>query len=161
MNFVFNSLARRLVIFLIILAASVACGSSDSEKAAEHYFAGTEFAAAGDWQEAIAEFDESVRLDPDAVDPHTTRGAVYAEPGQFQKAIDDYNEAIRIGPETADVYYNRAVAYGALENFDASIDDYSWAIELDPRNTDAFLIGGSFTATRAGTNWPSTTPAMR
>jgi tetratricopeptide (TPR) repeat protein len=72
LNIVFKSLARRLVIFLIILAACVACGSSDSEKAAEHYFAGTEFAAAGDWQEAIAEFDESVRLDPDAVDPHTT-----------------------------------------------------------------------------------------
>ena len=80
---VFKPTATRLALFLVALAALVACGGGDSQKAAEHYFAGTEFAAAGDWQEAIAEFDESARLGPDAADPHTTRGAVYAGLGQF------------------------------------------------------------------------------
>ena len=65
---VFKPIATRLALFLVALAALVACGGGDSQKAAEHYFAGTEFAAAGDWQKAIAEFDESIRLDPDAAE---------------------------------------------------------------------------------------------
>ena len=72
----FNASAGHLALFLAALAALVACGGSDSEKAAAHYFAGTELAAAGEWQKAIAEFDESIRLNLDVAEPYATRGAV-------------------------------------------------------------------------------------
>ena len=61
-------------LILIALAALVACGGG-SEKAAEHYVAGTVFAAAGHWRNAITEFDESIRLDPGEADAHVNRRA--------------------------------------------------------------------------------------
>ena len=101
-------------LFLIGLLALAACGDSDSDKAAEHYVQGTVYTTAGQWQNAIEEFDESIRLDPEAADAHNNRGAVYAELDQFQKAIGDYDKAIRIEPDLSSAYYNRAIAYGDL-----------------------------------------------
>ena len=101
-------------LFLIRLLPLTACGGGDSDKAAEHYVQGTVYTAVGQWQNAIKEFDESIRLDPEAADAYNNRGAVYAELNQFQKAIHDYDEAIRIEPDLSDAYYNRAIAYGDL-----------------------------------------------
>ena len=114
MKNVFERLVGLFTLFLIGLLALAACGASDSDKAAEHYVQGTVYTAAGQWQNAIKEFDESIRLNPEAADAHNNRDAVYAELDQFQKASGDYDEAIRIEPDLSDAYYNRAIAYGDL-----------------------------------------------
>ena len=104
-------------LFLIRLLALTACGGGDSDKAAEHYVKGTIYTTAGPWENAIKEFDESIRLDPKAADAHNNRGAVYAELDQFQKAIGDYDEGIRIEPDLSNGYHNRAIAYGDLRGW--------------------------------------------
>ena len=114
MKNVFERLVGLFTLFLIGLLALAACDGSDSDKAAEHYVRGTVYTAAGQWQNAIMEFDKSIRLDSEAADVYNNRGAVYAELDQFQKAIGDYDEAIRIEPDLSDAYYNRAIAYGDL-----------------------------------------------
>ena len=113
----FEQLVGLFTLSLIGLLALAACGASDSDKAAEHYVQGTVYIAAGQWQNAIKEFDESIRLNPEAADAHNNRDAVYAELDQFQKASGDYDEAIRIEPDLSDAYYNRAIAYGDLGGY--------------------------------------------
>ena len=113
----FEQLVGLFTLSLIGLLALAACGASDSGKAAEHYVQGTVYTAVGQWQNAIMEFDESIRLDSEAADVYNNRGAVYAELDQFQKAIGDYDEAIRIEPDLSDAYYNRAIAYGDLGGY--------------------------------------------
>ena len=103
--------------FLIGLLALAECGGGDSDKAAAHYVKGTVYITAGPWENAIKEFDESIRLDPKAADAHNNRGAVYAELDQFQKAIADYDEGIRIEPDLSNGYHSRAIAYGDLRGW--------------------------------------------
>lgn len=97
--------------FLIGLLALAACGGGDSDKAAEHYVKGTVYTTAGPWENAIKEFDESIRLDPKAADAHNNRGAVYAKLDQFQKPSAIKTKASGLNPDLSNGYHSRALAY--------------------------------------------------
>jgi len=51
---------------------------------------------AGDFDKAIADSTEAIRLDPTLAGAYNNRGLAYAEKGDFDKAVSDYSEAIRL-----------------------------------------------------------------
>ena len=72
----------------------VACGGGPTE-AVERIKAGVELQEKGRSEEAIAEDDEAIRLDPqDAANTYNNRGTAYAVLGQFQRATEDFGDAI-------------------------------------------------------------------
>src|ERR1700719_1231093 len=86
-----------------------------------------------DYDRAIADLSESIRLDPDAA-CFTCRGNAYKAKGEYDRAIADFNEAIRLDPKNADAYDGRGDAYKAKGDNDRAITDYGEAIRLDPKN---------------------------
>ena len=84
----------------------------------------------GEWELAIADFGEALRLNPENVEAHSARGVVYAKRAQFQEAITEFTEAIRLGPADGGLYHNRARAYKRLGEATASAADFSKAQEL-------------------------------
>lgn len=114
-------------------------GLSEAEK---HYEAGFELGSQGKLKEAIAEFDEAIRLDPNLSGAYNNRGIVYARLGQFKRAIQDYDEALRLNPQDAVAYYNRGTAYEKLGQFKHAIRDLEEAIRLNPLDTDAYYDRG-------------------
>ena len=92
----------------------------------------------GQAEEALAEYNESIRLDPKFAVAYFNRGQTYFALGQPQKAIQDYAEAIRLNPGRAQirlVYASRAMAYTLLGNDLEAQEDIGRAVELghDPR----------------------------
>ena len=65
----------------------------------------------GQYQLAIDDYNEAIRLKPDYANAYNNRGSAYSRLGQYQLAIEDYNEAIRIKPDYTLVYKNRALSY--------------------------------------------------
>ena len=61
----------------------------------------------GDLDKAIADYTETIRLEPDGPDG-CPRVANLGETSEYAKAIADYTEAIRIDPEDPSAYNNRA-----------------------------------------------------
>lgn len=51
-----------------------------------------------DYDHAIADFTEAIKLDPKHNYAYSNRGLVYAKKGQHDRAIGDYNEAIKLDP---------------------------------------------------------------
>ena len=51
-----------------------------------------------DFDRAMADFDEAVKLDPKSVDPLNDRGRTFQAKGQFDRAIADYDQAIALNP---------------------------------------------------------------
>ena len=89
--------------------------------------------------EAIAEYNESIRHDPQNPEHYYSRGRLYLNIGHFQRAINDYDRAIRLDPWHAVAHYLRGEAYGQMGQEQQVIEDFNEAIQLNPRLVDAFF----------------------
>ena len=75
-----------------------------------------------DYQGAIKDLTEAIRLEPNNSELYLVRGASYTYSGNFEKAIEDYNQAIRISPNYADAYLLRGPISLILETQKAKED---------------------------------------
>jgi tetratricopeptide (TPR) repeat protein len=99
---------------------------------------GAAYFGKGDYGNAIKDFSEAIRLNPEQRLAYYNRGNVYARMGKFNRAIEDCSEAIRLDPRDAETYYNRAMAYFGKRDYDRAITDFSEAIRCDPRCVQAY-----------------------
>ncbi|MFN2169670.1 MAG: tetratricopeptide repeat protein, partial [Anaerolineae bacterium] len=109
---------------------------------AAYYNRGVVYAGLGDTEKAIADYDQTIQLQPDHVDAAFRRGLAYAEQGNLEQAIADYGKAIELNGEHAAAYRHRGLAYAEQEEFKQAIYDHSRAIELNPRYAAAYRSRG-------------------
>ena len=64
----------------------------------------------GRYEEAIADYDKAIGLDPKYAPAYNNRGNAYYDLGQYEEAIADYDRAIALNPEYADAYTNKGLA---------------------------------------------------
>jgi tetratricopeptide (TPR) repeat protein len=102
------------------------------------YNRGIAYAKKSQYDRAIADFNQAIRLDPDSIFALNNRGAAYARKGQLDDAIADFNEAIRIDASYAITYNNRGIAYAKKGQYDRAIEDFDQAIRFDPKDASAF-----------------------
>jgi tetratricopeptide (TPR) repeat protein len=72
---------------------------------------GAAYATLNQYQRAIEDFNETIRLKPGYATGYYNLGIIYAGLGQYKKAIEEYNEAIRLKPDFTIAYGNRGVLY--------------------------------------------------
>ena len=65
----------------------------------------------GDYDKALADFNQAIQLDPTYVFAYNNCGNVYLHKGDYDKAIADYDKAIQLDPKYAGAYDNRVKAY--------------------------------------------------
>ncbi|MBV8077255.1 MAG: tetratricopeptide repeat protein [Planctomycetaceae bacterium] len=105
---------------------------------ASHYLhRGSVWDAKGEYDIALADYNEAIRLDPNLAVAYYDRGNVWFDMQEYDKALADYNEAIRLDPNLAVAYTNRGVAWGHKQEYDKALADYNEAIRLDPQDTSA------------------------
>ena len=115
-----------LILGSVLVAMNVACGNA----AVIPLDKGVDYAEQGDYEKAIEQFDEAVRLDPQDAKAYGNRGSAYSALGKYQQAIQDYDEAIRLRPQLAGAYYIRGLIYGELGKSDEAARDFAKAKEL-------------------------------
>jgi tetratricopeptide (TPR) repeat protein len=64
----------------------------------------------GQYDRAIQDFDQAIRLNPNYAGAFNNRGHAYDEKGQPDRAIQDYDQAIRLGPNFVVAFSNRGLA---------------------------------------------------
>ena len=98
------------------------------------------YASKGDFQKAIADHTEAIRLNPKCHLAYCSRAFEYYKKGDYDKTIADCSEAVRLSPKCADAYYYRALANQKDGDNEKAVADYSESIRLDPNNPAGYTL---------------------
>ena len=101
---------------------------------------GKECWANKDYDSAVREFTEVIRLDPDCADAYFRRGWAHNCNDDNDNAIKDCTVAIRLDPGNAGAYAVRAGSYLGKEDYDNVITDCTEAIRLSPNYGAAYYL---------------------
>jgi tetratricopeptide (TPR) repeat protein len=87
-----------------------------------------------DFDRAIADADEAIRLDPKFAHGYTVRGTAHYSKGQFDAAIRELTASIRLDSKQPVAYDRRGAAWFYKGDYDRAIADYSEAIRINPKD---------------------------
>ncbi|KAL5333369.1 hypothetical protein BJX70DRAFT_381260 [Aspergillus crustosus] len=85
----------------------------------------------GNAQDALADLNKSIELDPPLVQSYIKRASLHLELGNKDAAQDDFELAITHNKDDADIYYHRAQLHFILGEFAEAAKDYQKSIDLD------------------------------
>ena len=92
-----------------------------------------------DYDRALLDFGEAIRIDPSFARAFANRGAVYGAKQDFEKALADFSRVLTLEPRSAHAFADRAGMHRLNGQDDAAIKDYTEAIRIDPAFADAIL----------------------
>ncbi|MEY2482283.1 MAG: hypothetical protein QOK24_811 [Verrucomicrobiota bacterium] len=99
---------------------------------------GNAFAGKRDWDRALRDYDEAVRIQPYNYDALVNRGNAYAQKKERDKSTRDYDEAIRLNPKMFQAYCNRAMNYFAAGDLDRALADLTESVRLNPKFAEGY-----------------------
>ena len=112
--------------------------------AAAHVNRGIAYENKKDYDRAIADYSEAIKLEPTASRFHYRANINYTTKN-YDQAIADYNEAIRLEPNALR-YTDRADTYHIKKDYDHAIADYGEAIRREPTAARYTARGNSYVA---------------
>jgi tetratricopeptide (TPR) repeat protein len=93
-------------------------------------------------REALADCNESLRLDGNDPDTLASRGFTYLKLGQFADAIVDYDAALKVVPNHASALYGRGVVKLKQGDVEGGNADIATATAIQADIADKFAIYG-------------------
>jgi tetratricopeptide (TPR) repeat protein len=94
--------------------------------------------AKGRYDQAIAHYDEAIRLDPRFARAYHGRGVAYLHKGQYDKAVASLSEAIRLEPRNDVALFDRGLARWHSGEARQAVADFNRAIKANPKNDSAY-----------------------
>ena len=101
-----------------------------------HFHIGAALASAGRKAEAMAEYTEALRLNPEDPRAHNNLALLLEEQGNTAEAISHFEEALRAAPELAIVHSNLGDLLGRLGDYDKAIGHFRQAVDIEGKNAD-------------------------
>jgi len=106
---------------------------------------GKKYQAEGNYQAAIADYLESIRLFPrdENISTYYNCGVCHAYMKDYRGAIKYLTHALQINPElTPDAYFNRGTSYTKLQDYERAIEDYTEFLRRNPNDANGYHFRG-------------------
>jgi Flp pilus assembly protein TadD len=111
---------------------------------------------AGDYNGAIAVYQQAAAMEPKNPRIHSGIGYLHAQQGNYQAALAAYRRAIAINPNNSDFFYAVGYIKGNMGDTKGAREAYRRAIQLNRNNVNAY-VGLGVTQSRMGdfkaANW--------
>ncbi len=103
---------------------------------------GDRFYQEGDINQAMAEFNRALELDPENVNVHNSLGVCYGVLGAYEKAAKIFQSAVRLAPGELMSVYNTGLANLMIGDKEKALKAFLAAVEKDPEVFEpAFQVG--------------------
>lgn len=114
-----------------------------AQDANEYYNRGVANYGQQQYDLAISNFSQSLRLSPTYVNAYIYRGLAYYSKTDYNSALQDYSRAIGLDLNSQLAYFNRGLVYYVQKEYDLAINDFTKSITLNPAYTNAYLYRGN------------------
>jgi tetratricopeptide (TPR) repeat protein len=95
-----------------------------------------------DYDAALADYSEALRLNPASASAYNNRGIIFRIRHDYDRAIADYDHAIALSPDYTAAFYNRALAYTDKSDFGRAATDFDVVLKVNPKNALALYARG-------------------
>lgn len=120
--------------------AAAAKAYLSKEKSEEHKALGNERFQEGKWTEALAEYTEALKRDPDNYRVYSNRAACYTKLMDWQRGLEDCDKCLSIDPTFVKVYIRKGKIQHFLKHYHKALETYEKGLGFDPKNPE--LIQG-------------------
>jgi tetratricopeptide (TPR) repeat protein len=117
--------------------------SAENVRDAQGYAAqGQALVRSGKTDEALAQFEKALALDPYNVQALNGRGLIHQSERRHAEAIEDFSAVHGLVPQRADPLVARATSYLALDKVKEAASDLDEAVQSEPNNGYAWSMRG-------------------
>ena len=109
-------------------------GLTLEQQAKARYLVGIEFTKARKYEDAAAEYQQALILDPKMAAAYHEIGFAYLKLGKYEESIEALKQAVTLKPDNADTHFQLALAYKALTRWENAAEAFEKSIELKPEN---------------------------
>jgi uncharacterized caspase-like protein len=113
-------------------------GRSGANLAAVYLQRGNAWYVKGDYDGAIADYNEAINRNPQFTDAYLNRGRAWFKRGDFSHATKDFSQAVRLDPKSTRAYNDRGLSLYNEGELDLAIKDFGKAISLDSKFAAAY-----------------------
>ena len=128
-----------LLFVLVLLPCSYA--GPENQSIVEHYNAAEKYMDDENYEKAIEELQEVLKINPNLAQAYNLLGIVYLKQNKsLQSSIGSFQQAIRVDPNFPDAYFNLGITYaGAGNSPQEALGYFEKAIAIDPNYGKAYL----------------------
>jgi len=138
---------NKFLLILVLGTAFFAKGFCDAMSptnllALQYAERGFHSASKGYYDDAISNYVEAIKLNPNDTASYINLGHIYLKKGDCNSAITNFTIALALSPQSTSGYNERGIAYSKLMLFDQAVADFTRAIEIAPGNIRAIYNRG-------------------
>ncbi len=91
----------------------------------------------GQYDKALEDFNNAIRVDPKYAEGYNSRGQILAMRGNIDEALEDFLKVIELNPHFDEAYNNIGIIYTMKKDNEKALIYFKKAIEIDPANGQA------------------------
>jgi tetratricopeptide (TPR) repeat protein len=134
-------------------SAIIAAGQEEARRMATAFNnRGVAHRLMGDYDAALADYNEAIRLNPASASAYNNRGIIFRIRHDYDRAIEDYDNAIALNRDYPAAFYNRALAYTDKSDYDHAVADFDMVFKFNPYNALARYARGLMLLKKGDTN---------
>lgn len=127
------------VVFILILACQTVFGGAQTSDSKSVFERGTSALKGGDAAQAVEDFQQFLRLQPNSAEGYFNLGLAEESAGQFTSASTAFHKAMALQPEMRGVRLFTGIVEYKLNRLDEAHEELTHATRSEPKNPAAWM----------------------